>query len=222
MATFELLRNESVDCSIQVEAESSSQILHDGCMKKSSETTMPELPDLSELIDKLKNDRRFHEVINEKNKDLLHSNDLEHFHQTFNVTGLRPSFVNHSGYVILILNDCGSMFRWDKMSQDFDYLGNSLREGLTNYIYHPEKICTIIEFTGEMIPREELRYQSIKKLHGLKFQSFAKMLIHSDYYQEGKESIQIYRNEKTYKFTDSVEEFQKSDWLEYEILNTYN
>ncbi|CAG8823271.1 29386_t:CDS:1, partial [Racocetra persica] len=46
----------------------------------------------------------------------------------YNVTGVRPLFVDHSGYVILILDDRGSMFRWVKMSHDFDYLGNSLRE----------------------------------------------------------------------------------------------
>ncbi|CAG8544334.1 33878_t:CDS:2, partial [Racocetra persica] len=44
-----------------------------------------ELPDLSELIDKLKNDRRFYEVIDEKDEDLIHPDDLEYFHQTFNI-----------------------------------------------------------------------------------------------------------------------------------------
>ncbi|CAG8755199.1 13834_t:CDS:1, partial [Racocetra persica] len=101
MVARELLGNEFVDCSIRVE-ESSSQISHNGCIEKSSETTMPELPDLSELIDKLKNDHGFHEVIDEKDEDILHPDFLKYFHQTFNVTGVRPLFVDHSGYVVLV------------------------------------------------------------------------------------------------------------------------
>ncbi|CAG8522959.1 20630_t:CDS:2 [Racocetra persica] len=90
MAAQELLKNES---------------------KKSSKTTTPELPDLSELIDKLKNDRRFHEVTDEKDEDLLYSDYLKYFHEMFNVTGLCPLFVDHSGYVLLVLDDRDFMFR---------------------------------------------------------------------------------------------------------------
>ncbi|CAG8733727.1 8759_t:CDS:2, partial [Racocetra fulgida] len=74
------------------------------------------------------NDCGFHEVKDEKDEGLLHPDDLEYFHQTYNVTGLRPVFVDHSGYAMLILDNRGSMFIWDEMARNFDYLGNSLRE----------------------------------------------------------------------------------------------
>ncbi|CAG8838893.1 18871_t:CDS:2, partial [Racocetra persica] len=142
MMAQELLENESVSFSIQIEAESSN---------------------------KLKNDHKFHDVIDEKDDDLLYTDDLKYFHQTFNITGVRLLFVDHSGYMVLILDDRGFMFVWDEMSQDLDYLGNSLREGFTNLIYHLEKICAIMEFTCELIPREELRRQIREKLRDLKF-----------------------------------------------------
>ncbi|CAG8823270.1 29385_t:CDS:1, partial [Racocetra persica] len=107
MAAQELLKNESVNCSIQVEAESSNQISYDRCMEKSSKTTMPQLPDLSKLIDKLKNDREFHEVKDGKDEDLLHPDYLDYFCEIYNVTRVRPLFVDHSGFMLLVLDNCG-------------------------------------------------------------------------------------------------------------------
>ncbi|CAI2192944.1 1449_t:CDS:2 [Funneliformis geosporum] len=153
MAVWKLRGNESVDCTIPSESESFNEISHYRCMEKKNQANMQELPNMSDLVEKLKNDRGFRETTDEK---LIHSEDKEYFHDTFNVTGVYPIFVDHSGMVILILDDRGFMYRWDEMSQNLDYLGNNLREGLTNCLYHPEKICAIMEFTCELIPVEEL------------------------------------------------------------------
>jgi len=36
-------------------------------------------------------------------------------------------------------------------------LGINKMEGLANYLYHPEKVCAIMEDTGELVPRVELK-----------------------------------------------------------------
>ena len=35
-------------------------------------------------------------------------------------------------------------------------LGINKLEGLANYLYHPDKLCAIVEDTGELIPEVEL------------------------------------------------------------------
>ncbi|CAG8526602.1 4920_t:CDS:2 [Paraglomus occultum] len=101
-----------------------------------SEDTMQELQD---LLEKLKNDPRgFHKTRDER---LLHPEDREYFY------------------------DRGIMFQWDDMAQNIEYLGIDLRQGLTNYIYHPEKICAIMEDTGELIPVEEFNRRVYETYH---------------------------------------------------------
>ncbi|CAG8691364.1 3385_t:CDS:2, partial [Racocetra persica] len=55
-------------------------------------------PSGSESSNKLKNNREFHEVKDEKDEDLLYLDYLEYFHETFNLTGIHPLFVDHSGF----------------------------------------------------------------------------------------------------------------------------
>jgi hypothetical protein len=46
------------------------------------------------------------------------------------------------------------------MSHNLDYLGKDLKEGLTNYIFFPERICAVMDYTCELIPVRELRRRS--------------------------------------------------------------
>jgi hypothetical protein len=44
----------------------------------------------------------------------------------------------------------------DEMTYGMHFLGINKMEGLANYLYHPEKICAIMEDTGELVPEVEL------------------------------------------------------------------
>ncbi|RHZ78802.1 hypothetical protein Glove_156g40 [Diversispora epigaea] len=106
------------------------------------------------MIEQLKDDPRgYHENTDEK---LLHPEDKEYFREIFSITGVRPVFVDHSGMVILMLDDRDIMFKWSEMEQSMKYMGRNLKEGLANHLYFPENICAIIESTGELIPVNEV------------------------------------------------------------------
>ena len=51
----------------------------------------------------------------------------------------------------------GIMFKWSEMTQDMYILGINKMEGLANYLYHPEKVCVIMDDTGELVPRVEIK-----------------------------------------------------------------
>ncbi|CAI2201910.1 4304_t:CDS:1, partial [Funneliformis geosporum] len=91
MGVRELRRGKSVDLPISVEVRSSDQNLHNECTVKSSDTTMQELPelsDISEIVNQLRNKPYgFHETTDE---ELLDSDLREYFCETFGITGVRP------------------------------------------------------------------------------------------------------------------------------------
>ncbi|CAG8618342.1 3466_t:CDS:2 [Diversispora eburnea] len=150
----ELLGDQSMDCSTTVEARTTNQIPNNISTDKRIYTTVQELPDVSEMIEQLKDDPRgYHE---NTDKGLLHPEDREYFRETFGITGVRPVFVDHSGMVVLMLDDRGIMFKWNEMEQSMKYMGRNLKEGLANHLYFPENICAIIESTGELIPVDEV------------------------------------------------------------------
>ncbi|CAG8818781.1 7894_t:CDS:1, partial [Dentiscutata erythropus] len=155
MGVRELLGDQSMDLPITVEARTTNQIPNNISTDKKIDTTMQKLPELSELLEQLKDDRYgYHENSDE---GLLHPEDKEYFCETFGITGVRPVFVDHSGMVVMMLDSRGIMFKWNDMEHSMYYMGRNLKEGLANHLYYPENICAIVESTGELIPVKELK-----------------------------------------------------------------
>ncbi|KAF0531205.1 hypothetical protein F8M41_011905 [Gigaspora margarita] len=154
MGVRELLGDQSMDLPVTVEARTTSQIPNNISTDKRIYTTMQKLPELSEMMEQLKDDPfGYHENSDE---GLLHPEDKEYFCETFGITGVRPVFVDHSGMVVLMLDSRGIMFKWNEMEHSMKYMGRNLKEGLANHLYYPENICAIIESTGELIPVKEV------------------------------------------------------------------
>ena len=66
--------------------------------------------------------------------------------------------------LILFLDDRGIMFMWSEMEYGMRILGINKVEGLANYLYHPEKICVVMEDTGELVPEVELTRRVEEKM----------------------------------------------------------
>src|SRR5438034_889050 len=66
--------------------------------------------------------------------------------------------------MFLFLDDRGIMFKWSEVTQDMHILGINKMEGLANYLYHPEKVCAIMEDTGELVLKEELKRRVKEKM----------------------------------------------------------
>ncbi|CAG8434923.1 8598_t:CDS:2 [Scutellospora calospora] len=57
------------------------------------------------------------QIPNNINEALFHPEYREYFSETFGITGVRPVFIDHSGMVILTLDDHGIMFKWNEMDK---------------------------------------------------------------------------------------------------------
>jgi hypothetical protein len=147
----ELLRNECLDLFIP-----ENQITNNINTKKNNNKTMQKLQSYSELVDKLKNDCKFCEFCRPTDEWLIDQENSKYFNKTYGITCIHPLLVNHSGMVVLFLDNRGIMFKWSEMEYDMDILGINKVEGLANYLYHPEKICAVMKDTGELVPEVEL------------------------------------------------------------------
>ncbi|CAI2162734.1 18460_t:CDS:2 [Funneliformis geosporum] len=149
----------------------SDQNANDRRKNKKKDTTLSKLQVLPDYLqDQLKNNNRlgYHQITNKDSLDFVDAEFIEFLAEVFNITGVQPVFIDHSGNVILILDKNGCMYQWDDMSTNLRYLGNSLTEGLTNYFIYPDNVCEVMENTGERIPVKEFEHYMNEK-----FKSFS-------------------------------------------------
>ncbi|RIA85231.1 hypothetical protein C1645_741747 [Glomus cerebriforme] len=69
-----------------------------------------------------------------------------------------------NNYVHFCKDNRGILFAWCEMTKEMEILGINKMKGLANYLYHPEKICVIIEETGELVPIVELKRRVMEKM----------------------------------------------------------
>jgi len=129
---------------------------------------MQKLPSYSELVDTLKNDREFHEFHEPTDGRLIDQENKDYFNETYGVTNIHPLFADNYRMIVIFLDDRGIMFEWSEMIQTMYVLGINKMEGLANYLYHPEKVCAIMEETGELVPEMELTRRVEEKLAKIK------------------------------------------------------
>ena len=152
----ELLGNECLDLFMPVETRSPNQVSNNNSTQKGNNGAMRKLQSYSELVDRLKNDREFREFHESTDKWLIDQENREYFNKTYGITYIHPLLVDHSGMVVLFLDDRGIMFMWSEMEYGMRILGINKVEGLANYLYHPEKKCVVMEDTGELVSEVEL------------------------------------------------------------------
>lgn len=118
MGLWELCRDEPLDLPNQVETQYSDKNTHNRCANEKKEVTLSklqELPDyLREQINK-NNHLKFHQITE---KDSLDFVDLEYFsylNEKFGIKGAQPIFIDHSGYVIWILDENDYMYKWNEI-----------------------------------------------------------------------------------------------------------
>ncbi|RIA92387.1 hypothetical protein C1645_736416 [Glomus cerebriforme] len=168
----ELLGDECLDFLMPVETGSPNQVPNNNSIRKRNNGTMQKLQSYSELVDTLKNDREFREFRRHTDEQrLIDQENREYFDKTYGITYIHPLLVDRSGLVFLFLDNRGIMFKWSEMTQDMHVLGINKMEGLANYLYHPDKVCAIMEDTGELVPivelnrrvKEELEKEELEK-----------------------------------------------------------
>ncbi|RIA92380.1 hypothetical protein C1645_736413 [Glomus cerebriforme] len=112
---------------------------------------MSKLPSLSDLVDEIKNDHKFHEFHEPTDKWIFDQENKKYFSNTFGITNIHPLFVGCYGMVVLSLDDRGILFSWCEMTHEMYILGiNKMEDDLANFLHYPKKRCVIIEDTGEL------------------------------------------------------------------------
>ncbi|GES77557.1 hypothetical protein GLOIN_2v1673015 [Rhizophagus clarus] len=132
---------------------------------------MHELPSLSELVELIKNDHKYHEFYKNEDNWLI---DQENFSDTYGITKIYSLLVDHYGGSLMFLDDCNILFEWCEITQIMYILGINIMEGFANFLYHPEKRC-IIEEDGNLIPDIELERQA-EELVKVEFANLLKSL----------------------------------------------
>jgi len=69
------------------------------------------------LVDRLKNDHEFREFHEPTDKELIDQENSEYFNKTYGITSIHPLLVDHSGSVLLFLDNRGIMFAWCEMDR---------------------------------------------------------------------------------------------------------
>ena len=169
-----------MDVHDQVETGPSDSDSHNHIGGERSISSMPELPELPELpsrrdlpslLSALKNDRcGFHP---DKSDDLLKEYDLEAINEMcpHPLTGCRPMFADRSGFTIWIVDDTGFMYQYCRMDSSMKLMGHDMVEGLTNYLYYPDRLLWLWPETQEWILEEEYQRRSDEEMKGVTYES---------------------------------------------------
>ncbi|RGB34635.1 hypothetical protein C1646_760350 [Rhizophagus diaphanus] len=163
---WQLCRDESMDPLNQIETRYSDQYTINQCENKTNQATLPELHKLPDYIcEQLDKNNRFgfHQVTNKDSLGSIDAGYTEYLNEIFGITGVQPVLIDHSGYVLWLLDKVGNMYQWNEMQRSLRYMGKDLIDGLTNHFIYSEKLCEVMEDTGELIPVEEFKRKMEEK-----------------------------------------------------------
>jgi hypothetical protein len=105
LAVWELLGDECLDLFMPVDARSGNHVSNNISTEKKNNGIMRKLHSYAELVDKLKNDRKFREFHGPTDEWLIDQENREYFSKTYCITYIHPLLVDHSGMVVLFLDD---------------------------------------------------------------------------------------------------------------------
>jgi len=131
---------------------------HDKHTNEKKDIALSKLQDLPyHLQEQLNKNNRFgiHEITDKDSLDFVDADFIEYLAKTFGITDIQPLFIDHSGFVIWMLDKDGTMYEWNEMEKGLRYIGKDLMEGFTNFFFYPDNICQVMENTGERIPVKE-------------------------------------------------------------------
>jgi hypothetical protein len=93
---------------------------------------------------------------NETSEDVLEDDEINDFSKLYGISNVRPILASDDNYVFWLEDTAGVIYMWSRVAGTMSYLGHELREALVNYLFHQDNICYVIEFTHEIIPKNEV------------------------------------------------------------------
>ncbi|PKC55224.1 hypothetical protein RhiirA1_475987 [Rhizophagus irregularis] len=140
------------------ERAGSQAILH----KLSCDLEAQYFHDVPSLLNILKSFYPFNEI----SGDVLEDYEINDFFKLYNISNIRPILASNDNYVFWLEDTADIIYMWSCVEWSMSYLGRELREALVNYLFLQDNICYIVEFTHEIIPKNEIK-QKAKELADL-------------------------------------------------------
>ncbi|CAB5390082.1 unnamed protein product [Rhizophagus irregularis] len=110
------------------------------------------------------NSKNFEELsfypFNETSGDVLEDYEINDFFKLYDISNVRPILASNDNYVFWLEDPAGIIYMWSRVEWSMSYLGRKLREALVNYLFHQDNICYVVEFTHEIIPKNEIKQQA--------------------------------------------------------------
>jgi len=97
---------------------------------------------------------------NETSGDVLEDYEINDFFKLYDISNVRPILASDDNYVFWLEDTAGVIYMWSRVDSTMSYLGHELREALVNYLFHQDNICYVIEFTHEIIPKNEVEQKA--------------------------------------------------------------
>ncbi|RIA90529.1 hypothetical protein C1645_737806 [Glomus cerebriforme] len=96
----------------------------------------------------------------EISSNVLYDYEINNFPELYGISNVRPILASDDDYVFWLEDTTSAIYIWSRIDNSMLYIGQDLREALINYLFHHDNICSVIEFTHEIIPRNEVRQKA--------------------------------------------------------------
>ncbi|CAB5333744.1 hypothetical protein RhiirA1_437054 [Rhizophagus irregularis] len=156
----------SDQCDVEVQtAENHQLFIRNDANRSGRHATLQELScdleaqyshDVPSLLNILKSFYPF----NETSGDALKNFEINNFFELYGISNVCPIFASNDDHVFWLEDTAGIIYMWSRVEWTMSYLGHDLREALVNYLFHQNNICYVIEFTHEIIPKNEINQKA--------------------------------------------------------------
>ncbi|GBB88578.1 hypothetical protein RclHR1_15110001 [Rhizophagus clarus] len=97
---------------------------------------------------------------NETSGNVLEDYEINDFFELYDISNVRPILASNDNYVFWLEDTAGAIYMWSRVDSTMSYLGRELREALVNYLFHQDNICYVVEFTHEIMPKNEIEQKA--------------------------------------------------------------
>ncbi|CAB5199985.1 hypothetical protein RhiirA5_407470 [Rhizophagus irregularis] len=105
---------------------------------------------------------------NETSGDVLDDCEIDDFLKTYGISNVHPILESDDNYVFWLEDTAGVVYVWSRISYNMFYIGHDLREALVNFLFHQDKICYIMEYTHEHIPKDKFKQEAYEYAKSIK------------------------------------------------------
>ncbi|UZO24010.1 uncharacterized protein OCT59_016337 [Rhizophagus irregularis] len=106
--------------------------------------------------------------LNETSGDVLDDCEIDDFLKTYGISNVHPILESDDNYVFWLEDTAGVVYVWSRISYNMFYIGHDLREALVNFLFHQDKICYIMEYTHEHIPKDKFKQEAYEYAKSIK------------------------------------------------------